>query len=52
MADSGRGIQVLLADVSARGALAVSGSARWIVVLRDEERLHTFPGTFSSAFDP
>nr|WP_294566286.1 hypothetical protein [uncultured Rhodopila sp.] len=52
MADSGRGIQVLLADVSARGALAVSGSARWIVVLRDEEGLHTFPGTFSSAFDP
>lgn len=52
MMGSSRGIGVVLADISARGALAHSDSAQWIVVHRDEERQRIFPGTFSTAFDP
>ena len=47
-----RDIQAVLAEISARGALALSGSNQWIVVRRDEEKLRTYPGAFSSAFDP
>ena len=52
MIDSDRDIQAVLAEISARGALALSGSNQWIVVRRDEEKLRTYPGAFSSAFDP
>lgn len=52
MMGSSRSIQGVLADISARGAITHGGSAKWIVVRRDEEKQRMFPGTFSSAFDP
>lgn len=52
MMGSSRGIQAVLADIAARGAITYGGSAKWIVARRDEEKQRMFPGAFISAFDP